>query len=153
MSGRRAIAPLVALLAAGLTAGPAQAGKPEIIRESFTFTIQDGFLSDACGVPVTSTVTGRTTSRTFDRSGSGLLEVFTINSTIVATSGGNTFNFKNVGADVTRRTADGRTIIKISGQVPFEFKGSQVIDAVTQEVLRAAQRRVSTERACAALTA
>jgi hypothetical protein len=154
MSLFRWIAPIVVLLAMGAAAvAPASADKPEIIRESFTETFADEFLTEACGVPVTTTVTVRTIRREFDRSGTGPLEVFTINATLVARSGDNTFRFKDVGADMTRRTPSGAITLKIAGQVPFAFKGSQVVDEVTGAVLREARRRVSTDAACAALTA
>jgi hypothetical protein len=150
----RWISPIVVLLALGAAAvAPASAAKPEIIRESVTETFADEFLTEECGVPVTTTVTVRTTRREFDRSGTGPLEVFTINATLVARSGDTSFRFKDVGGDVTRRTPTGDVIVRIAGQVPFAFKGSQVVDAITDAVLREARRRVSTDAVCAALTA
>jgi hypothetical protein len=154
MTLSRWIMPIVVLLAVGAAAvAPASADKPEITRESFTDTFADEFLTNACGVPVMTTITLRTTVREFDRSGTGPLVVFTINATLVARAGDNTFRFKDVGGDMLRRTPSGETIVKIVGQVPFAFKGSQVIDEATGIVLREARRRVSTDAACAALTA
>ena len=154
MTLSRWIAPIVVLLAMGAAAvAPASAAKPEIIRETFTDTFADEFLTEACGVPVTTTLTGRATTREFDRSGTGPLVVFTLNVTLVARSGDNTFRFKDVGGDMTRRTPGGDVIVKIVGQLPFAFKGSEVIDQLTGVVLREARRRVSTDAVCAALTA
>jgi hypothetical protein len=145
---------VVALLAiCGVVASSASAAPPEIVRESFTDTFEDEFLTEVCGVPVTTTIEGRVTIRTFERDGTGPLQVVTINSTLTATSGDNTVRFKNVGADVTRRTSDGRITLLITGQAPFFFKGSQLEDALTRAVLRAAQRQFTPDRVCAALTA
>jgi hypothetical protein len=82
----------------------------------------------------------------FDRDGTGPLEIVTINATATATSGDNTVRFKNVGADVTRRTSDGRITLLVTGQAPFFFKGSELSDAVTEAVLRAAKRQYSPDR-------
>lgn len=137
----------------GVVASAASAAPPDIFRESFTETFEDETLTGLCGVPVTSTVKGRIAIRTFERDGTGPLEVFTINATLTATSGDNTVRFKNVGADVTRRTSDGMITILVTGQAPFRFKGSQVEDAITGAVLRAANREFTADRVCAALTA
>jgi hypothetical protein len=145
---------VVALVAiCGVVPSAASAAPPEIVTEPFTFTFEDEFLTEACGVPVITTVQGRATTRTFQREGTGPLEVRTVNATVTFTSGDNTVRLKDVGADVTRRSPDGRVTILVAGRVTFQFIGSQLLDADTEAVLRAAKREFTTDRVCAALTA
>jgi hypothetical protein len=136
----------------GVVASAAWAAPPDIVREPISFgPFQDEFLTGVCGVPVTTTFEGSVTIRTFEREGTGVLEVLTVNVTGTSTSGDNTVRIKNVGADVTRRTSDGTITLLVAGQAPFRFKGSQLEDAITEAVLRAARRQFTTDRACATL--
>jgi hypothetical protein len=145
----------LALAATGMTAGSAAAAPPVIEREVVDVTFSDEFLSDACGVPVTSTVTGFVIDRQFQRDGAGPEDLFTANVKITATSGDNTFTFKNVGSDIVRTGPDGDQILTVAGKIPFQFNGVRKINLTTGEVVQE-PRDISggmfTE-ACAALTA
>jgi hypothetical protein len=135
MRRRGVVAAIAAVSVSCLVAWPALAGKPTIVRETTDLTFSDPFLSDACGVPVMAHVTGHQTLRTFADGKGRLIEVFTINDRIVATSAYGTFRFRDVGADVTRVTKDG-IVHQIIGQLPFWFNGTTWEDPVTGEVLK-----------------
>ena len=89
------------------TAGQALAGKPTIVRENVDETFADEFLSDECGVPVETRIVGHQIIRSYTDGNGRLVEVFTLNMTLTATSAFGTFRFKDVGADEreSRRTA------------------------------------------------
>ncbi|MGX5653903.1 hypothetical protein ACWKWC_03945 [Geodermatophilus nigrescens] len=136
-------------------AAPALAAPPVIERFPIDETEPDPFLTAACGVPVTSTVVGLVTTRTFGRDGTGPTDLTTINLTVTATAGDNTIRFRNVGADLIRRTPDGQLVLSIIGQVPFDFNGVLKIDFETGEVIHEASspRPDDLDEACALLTA
>ena len=144
----------VTLTVTGATAGPAAAAAPTITRIPIDFTIPGEFLSDECGVKVTTRFEGHVTIREFERDGVGPTFVATVNITVTATAGDNAVRIKNVGADVQRTTPDGETLL-ITGQAPFAFKGSALIDLVTGEVLREPRdlSQQQLDEVCAALTA
>lgn len=146
---------------AGITAvaavafpGAASAAKPTVDRIPINETFVDDFLSEECGVTVTTTAKGRITVRTFDRE-KGLVQLVTINVGLTARAGDNVVRFRDVGSDATRITPDGTVIMRISGQIPFEFKGTMKVNLETDEVILE-PRRISAERqlakACAILT-
>jgi hypothetical protein len=137
------------LIVVGVGGTPASAAPPQVITVSDTF--HDDFLSDACGVDVTSTVNGTVRVREFDRT-TGLVTVATINVDITATAGDNTFRFRDVGADVFLQGGEGPVHL-VTGQIPFEFTGVLKINETTGEVLLEPQHTVGTDRACAFLTA
>ena len=137
------------LIVVGVGGTPASAAPPQVIPISDTF--HDDFLSDACGVDVTSTVSGTVRVREFDRA-TGLVTVATINAGITATAGENTFRFRDVGADVFLQRGEGLVHL-VTGQVPFEFTGVLKINETTGEVLLEPQHTVGSDRACASLTA
>ena len=141
---------LVGVLVGG--AGPAGAAKPTIERVSVNDTFPDPFLSRACGVRVVTHAQGRLILKRWDRPGTGPLEMTNVNVTLTARAGDNAFRFKDVGADLLRRQANGTLLLKISGQVPFGFKGVLKINVTTGQVVHEPTRMVGTERACAALT-
>ena len=142
----------VAVLCA--TAGQALAGQPTIVREDVDETFADEFLSDECGVPVETRIVGHQIIRSYTDGDGRLVEVFTLNMTLTATSAFGTFRFKDVGADVTRITEDG-VLHQIIGQLPFWFNGTAWEDPTTGEVLKeptGADRFESMiAKACAAL--
>ena len=142
----------VAVLCA--TAGQALAGQPTIVREDVDETFADEFLSDECGVPVETRIVGHQIIRSYTDGDGRLVEVFTLNMTLTATSAFGTFRFKDVGADVTRITKDG-VLHQIIGQLPFWFNGTAWEDPISGEVLKeptGADRFESmTAKACAAL--
>jgi hypothetical protein len=145
----------LALAATGLTAGSAAAAPPVMERESISETFSDKFLSDKCGVAVTTTVTGFVINRAFQRDGAGPRNLFTINVKVTARSGENTFSFNDVGADIVRTRPNGDEILTIVGKIPFDFNGVRKINLTTGEVVQ--EPRDISERmfaeACAALTA
>jgi hypothetical protein len=143
------------LVVAAVVVPGALAGKPTFDRISIDDTFADDFLTDACGVPVTTHAQGHITIRTFSGGGTGPAEVVTVNVALTATAGDNTYRFRDVGADHTQVKPDGSVIVMIIGQLPFQFAGVLKIDPATDEVLHEphADREARLEEACAALTA
>jgi hypothetical protein len=135
----------------GATAAAAQAPEKEVIPIDETFV--DPGLSEACGVEVTITLTGRVTAFTFPDRPVGLQELFTVNFDVVATAGDNQIRTRNVGADVVRVTPDGTAIITTTGQVPFEFTGVLKINLDTNEVILEPHHFYDIEQICEQLTA
>jgi hypothetical protein len=134
----------------GATAASAQAPEKEVIQVDETFA--DDFLTEECGVPVTTTATGRVTL--FDSpDGVVLLHLTTLNISLVATAGDNQARFRDVGADQLRMQPDGTLILSIIGQVPFEFTGVLKINPETGEVILEPHHEVDTTRVCERLTA
>ena len=119
-----------------------------------THTFADDFLSEECGVDVTTTVRGAVTLRTFSGDRTGPAQLNTLNIAITATAGGRTFRFRDVGADLTRIEPDGTAILLIVGQVPFDFAGALKIDLETGEAILEPHDRSTKQlaRACAVLT-
>ena len=144
---------LGALLVVGLgaTAAAAQAPEKEVIQ--LNDRLIDPFLSEACGVEVTLTVTGRVTHFTFPDRPVGLQELFTVNGDVVASAGDNQIRARNVGADVVRVAPDGTVILTTTGQVPFEFTGVLKLNLDTEEVILEPHHVVDIEQGCAQLTA
>src|SRR4051812_15079932 len=122
------------LVACGLAAGPATGAGPTFERIDVDDTFTDEFLSEECGVDVTTTVRGHVILRTFSGE-EGLVQLNTVNVAITATAGDRTFRFRNVGADNARVTPDGTIVLSIIGQVPFEFAGVLKINPETEEVI------------------
>jgi hypothetical protein len=133
----------------GATAAAAQAPEKEVIQVDDTFA--DEFLTEACGVPVTTTITGRVTIFTLD--GVVLQELTTLNLSIVATAGDNQARFRDVGADQVRVQPDGTVILSIIGQVPFGFTGVLKLNLETGEAILEPHHEVDTTRVCERLTA
>ena len=131
------------------------AGKPTIERIDIDESFDDVFLTEECGVPVTTRVHGHITVRTFEGRGTGAAELTTINIAFTATSGDNTYRFRDVGADLLRIEPDGTAILMIIGQVPFEFAGVLKIDLETGEAILEPQHSLegNLDKACAALAA
>ena len=149
----RLLAVLGALLVVvlGATAAAAQAPEKEVIQVDDTF--EDEFLSEACGVEVTTTVTGSITVFTFP-DGEVLQELTTLNLAIVATAGDNQARFRDVGIDQVRVAPDGTVILSIVGQVPFGFTGVLKIDLDTGDaILEPHHFTDDIEEFCAQLTA
>jgi hypothetical protein len=156
MSTRRVIAWLAATVtvAAVLAAGAA-AAKPTIERFEVDETFVDDFLTEACGVPVTTTATGHVILRTFSGDGAGPVELRTLNIALTASAGDNVYRFRDVGADLVRVEPDGSAILMIVGQVPFGFTGALKIDLATGETILEPQHSLEgrVEEACEKLTA
>lgn len=156
MTPRAIIAWLACVLAvAAIVAPGAMAAKPTIERIDIDETAADEFLTEACGVDVTTHAEGHIIARTFSGGESGAAELRTLNIALTATADGNTFSFRDVGADLVRVEPDGTAILMIIGQVPFDFAGVLKIDLDTGEAILEPQHSLEgeLEEACAALTA
>jgi hypothetical protein len=152
---RRALTGWVAgvLVLGVLSPGVASGAAPTFERIDVDDTFADDFLSEACGVEVTTTASGHVTVRTFE-DGTGPTTVTSINVGLTATAGDRTFRFRDVGADIERIEPDGTIVLSIIGQVPFDFAGVLKIDPETDEVILEPRDRSEEQiaRACAALT-
>jgi len=137
-----------ALLVLTLGSTAAAAAAPEKETRTFTDTFQDEFLTDACGVNVTTTVDGRITFFSFPDRPVGPQDLTSVHVNFVATAGDNRVVFKDVGVDVLRVTPDGTVILMVVGQVPFDFTGVFVINLTTGEVILEPHHTVDTTRAC-----
>jgi hypothetical protein len=152
---RRGVAWLVgAFVVAALMTPGAMAAKPTMERIDIDETILDEFLTEECGVEVTTHVEGHVVIRTFDGEGTGPAELVTINIALTATADGNTYKFRDVGADLVRIEPDGTAILMIIGQVPFAFTGVLMIDLETDEAILEPQHSLEgeLEEACEVLT-
>lgn len=156
MATRRITAWVVCVLAlAALVAPGATAGKPTIERFDVDETFPDDFLTEACGVDVTTHAKGHVILRTFSGGGTGPVELQTLNIRLTATADGNSYVFRDVGADLTRVEPDGTAVLMIIGQIPFGFTGVLKIDLETGETILEPQHSLEEriEEACAVLTA
>jgi hypothetical protein len=144
-----------AFVVAALVAPGAFAGKPTIERFDVDETSPDDFLTEVCGVPVTTRAEGHVIVRTFAGGSTGPVELRTLNIGLTAMAGDNTYRFRDVGADLVRVEPDGTAILMIIGQVPFGFTGVLKIDLETGEAILEPQHSLegNVEEACAALTA
>jgi hypothetical protein len=143
------------LLLAGLVGpGVALGAAPVIERIDIEEEFADEFLSEVCGVAVTTTVSGHVIVRTFPGEGTGVAELSTISISLTATAGDRTFRFRDVGADLIRIEPDGTAVLSITGQVPFAFAGVLKIDLETGEAILEPRDRSEEQlaKACVALT-
>ena len=153
------IATRIACVAAALalvplaTAVPALAAPPVIERIQVEDSFPDEFLTEVCGVPVTTTVEGFATTRTFSREGTGAIQLTTVNLTFTATAGDNSVRARDVGADLLRVEPDGSLVLSIIGQLPFDFTGVLKLDPETGEVILEPQHFRQLADACEILTA
>jgi hypothetical protein len=117
-------------------------------------TFVDDDLTEACGVPVTTTALGHVIVRTFSGEGTGIAQVNNISVGLTATAGDRTFRFRDVGADVVQIKPDGTLVLLITGQVPFAFAGVLKINPETEEVILEPRDRSEEQlaKACKALT-
>ena len=144
----------VFVLVGALIPGVASGAPPTIERIAVDDTFVDEFLSEQCGVEVTTRVQGHVIVRTFEEDGTGVVEVLTLNLGFTAMADGRVFRFRDVGASVTRIEPDGTAVVLMSGQVPFAFAGVLKIDLETGEVILEPRDRSEEQlaRACAVLT-
>jgi hypothetical protein len=156
MSRRRASGWLVSVIAlVGLVwAGVATGAAPTMERINVDETFVDDDLTEACGVPVTTTALGHVIVRTFSGEGTGIAQVNNISVGLTATAGDRTFRFRDVGADVVQIKPDGTLVLLITGQVPFAFAGVLKINPETEEVILEPRDRSEEQlaKACKALT-
>lgn len=156
MTRRGVIAWLSGFVAVAAVLAPgATAGKPTIERFNIDETVADEFLTAACGVPVMTHAKGHVIIRTFSGGGTGPAEIRTLNIALTASSGDNTYRFRDVGADHVQLKRDGTAILMIIGQVPFGFTGVLKINLTTGETIHEPHHSLEgrVEQACAALTA
>ena len=144
----------VLVLASLVWAGLAVGAPPTIERINIDETFPDEFLTEECGVPVTTTALGHVIVRMFSGEGTGVAQVNTISIGLTATAGDRTFRFRDVGADVVQIQTDGTLVLLITGQVPFEFAGVLKINPETEEVILEPRDRSEEQlaKACRALT-
>jgi hypothetical protein len=156
MTKRRLIGSLVCvLLVAGLVRPAVALGAaPVIERIDIDEEFADELLSEACGVAVTTTVSGHIIFRTFPGEGPGVAGLNTLNLSLAATAGDRTFRFRDVGADLVRIEPDGTAVLSVIGQVPFAFAGVLKIDLETGETILEPRDRSEEQlaKACAVLT-
>jgi hypothetical protein len=132
----------------------ALAGKPEMERIDIDVTFPDDFLSAECGFAVTTNQRGHIIFREWPDREKGTLAVNTLNFALTAMANGNSYRFRDVGADHVKVTKDG-PILSIIGQVPFDFIGVLKINLDTDEVVHEPGHDISGRlaEACAKLSA
>jgi hypothetical protein len=142
----------VLVVAGLLSPGVGLGAAPTFERIAVDDTFEDEFLTEECGVPVTTTVQGHVILREF--SGEGLLALNTLNLAITATAGERSFRLRDVGGDLARIEPDGTAVLYITGQVPFEFAGVLKLDLETEEAFLEPRDRSEEQlaRACRFLT-
>jgi hypothetical protein len=143
------------VVVASVLAPSASAAAPTFERIEVDDTFADDFLTEECGVEVTSHAQGHVTIRMFSGDATGPVQLVTLNIGITATSGENTVTFRDVGGDLLRVEPDGTAVLLIIGQVPFEFAGVLIIDLETGEAILEPQHSLegNVEKVCARLTA
>ena len=134
--------------------GPTAAATAQPTRETIEFseTFEDEFLSEACGVDVTTTLTGRVTFIDYPDRPVGVQDISSVHVDLLAIAGDDQVRFKDVGIDLVRIQPDGTVILMIVGQVPFAFSGVLMIDLTSGEVILEPRHTVDTTRACRLLT-
>ena len=100
--------------------------EPETI--TFSDTFEDEFLSDACGVDVTTTLNGRITFLAFPDRPVGVQDITSVHVDLLASAGDNRVRFKDVGVDLVRISPDGTLTLMVVGQIPFDFTGALKVD-------------------------
>lgn len=143
---------LAAVLIVTLAEAAMAGGKPEKETITFSDTFEDDFLSDECGVDVTTSLDGRVTFFTFPDRPVGPQDLTSVHVNFTATAGDNVVRFNDVGIDMVRVQPDGTAILMIVGQVPFGFTGALIIDLTTGEAILEPHHLVDTTRACHLLT-
>ena len=144
----------VLVLVGALIPGVASGAPPTFERITVDETFAGEFLTEECGVSVTTRAKGHIIVRTFPHGGTGVVEVSTINVGLTAIADGRVFRFRDIGANVTRIEPDGTAVLLISGQAPFAFAGVLKIDLETGEAILEPRDRSEEQiaRACAVLT-
>jgi hypothetical protein len=149
-TGGLAVLGALLVVVLGATGAAAQAPEKEVIQVNVTF--DDEFLTEECGVPVTTTATGRVTIFTLP-DGSVLQDLSTVNVSVVITAGDNQIRVRDVGIDQVRQQPDGTVILSIVGQVPLDFIGVLKLNPDTEEVILEPHHFYDIEQICEQLTA
>lgn len=152
MKGQRIAALFISCTVALL--GPTAAATAQPTKETIEFseTFEDEFLSEACGVDVTTTISGRVTFIDYPDRPVGVQDISSVHVDFLAIAGDDQVRFKDVGIDLVRIKPDGTVILMIVGQVPFEFTGALMVNLTTGEVILEPRHTVDTTRACRLLT-
>jgi hypothetical protein len=143
---------LAAGLVFSLPGTAAAVGPPERETETFSDSFEDEFLTDACGVEVTTSVEARFTFFTFPDQPVGPQDITSVHVNLVATAGDSAVQFKDVGVDVVRVEPDGTVVLMVVGLVPFEFIGVLMVNLDTGEVILEPHHSFDTTRVCHLLT-
>jgi hypothetical protein len=143
---------VLGVVLAAVVVSSAWAGKPVSERVEIDVTFFDEVLSEECGTDVWTSARGLIILRSLD--GPQLVGLTALNVALTAMAGGNTYRFRDVGADQVRVTKDG-AILSIIGQIPFDFIGVLKVNLDTDEVVHEPGHLIGDrlEEACAALTA
>lgn len=156
-TGRRLLAAVTAALAAAavFVPGALPAGQPTIEHIDVDRLRPDPALTAACGVEVTAHVQGHLVLRTFPGEGTGPVELLSLNITVTAMAGDNSYTFRLVGATLVHVGPDGTVTLTATGQEPFAWRGALRINLTTGEVILEPQHdnEGQLEEACEALTA
>ncbi len=139
----------------GVVAPSASADAPSFERFDIDEISPNEFLTDACGVEVTTHAKGHAILRVFSGERTGPVELVNFNVALTAMAGDNTYRFRDAGANLVRVEPDGTAVLSIIGQVPLEFTGVLKIDLETGEVILEPHHSLegNLEEACSALTA
>lgn len=114
---RLVLAALVGVLTA-LLAVPVAAAQPQISTEIVDETFPDEFLSEACGFPVTVSLSGTVRARTWlDAEDNPTREIFTVNIKGSISAGGQTLRFVDAGMDKVAFLEGGGVRVAIHGNL------------------------------------
>jgi hypothetical protein len=154
MTRRRVVAVLglLAMVLFTLAEAAAAGGKPVKETIAISETFEDEFLSEACGVDVTTSIEGQVTFFTFPDRPVGPQELTSFHLSLVATAGDNSAMFRDVGIDLVRVEPDGTVVLMVVGQVPFDFTGVLKVNLETGEVILEPHHELDTTRVCDRLT-
>jgi hypothetical protein len=115
---RRLVLSILVGVLTALLAVPVAAAPPEISAETVDETFTDEFLSEACGFPVTVTVTGMVRFRTWlDAEGNPTREIFTIRLHGSISAGGQTLRFVDAGMDKAIFLEGGGVQVEVHGNL------------------------------------
>jgi hypothetical protein len=114
-------------------------------------TFQSEPLSEACGFPVSVTVSGTVTNLKFPHRAVGPQEIRISNVVMIFKAGDKTVRFQNVGAEVDRVEPDGTTITIRAGHHPpvlDEITGVVKINSETGELIMQSHKVSDPRRIC-----
>lgn len=143
---------LAALVSVSLAQSAWAVGPPEMETITFSDTFEDEFLTEECGVDVTTSFSGRITFISFPDQPIGPQDIRSVHTNFIATAGDNSVRFNDVGIDMVRVEPDGLVVLMVVGQLPFDFTGVLKIDLTTGEAILEPHHIVDTTRVCHLLT-
>ena len=142
----------VALASAAVVASSVWAAAPVRERIDLDITFEDAFLTEECGFDVMTSQRGHIILREWPDREKGTVQVNSINFALTAMANGNSYRFRDVGADHVKLTKQG-PILSIVGQIPFDFIGALKINLETGEIIHEPGHDISGRlaEACATL--